>query len=234
MKNETIRITDVSQLANAIIAAGVECMFGVADTETPVEMRKFNLTGRKIPSTARTAKGKLINEKVLNPYLGTMKIARRNFFVNANFVTACQKRYAELNGLDPKDIEYTPGETHYIHCQTTDGKPLALCHHKEEPQRQYLQVFPLRNLGETIYVHPTMGRLTAAQVKDIYDNWMTPEEREEWKPRVIILKMDSIRSLSLRRVKILNDTVSRLTGRLARFKGLRVSTAAPLPVVAAE
>jgi hypothetical protein len=231
MKNETIRITDKSQLANAIIAAGVECMFGVADTETPVEMRKFNLTGRKITSPVS---GKPINEKVLNPYLGTMKIARRNFFVNANFVTACQKRYAELNGLDEKDVEYTPDETHYIHCQTADNKPLALCHLKTDPQRQYLQVFPLRNLGETIYVHPTMGRLNAEQVKDIYDNWVTPEEREEWKPRVIILKMDSIRTLSLRRVKILNDTVSRLTGRMARFKNLKVSTAAPLPVVAVE
>lgn len=231
MKNETIRITDVSQLADAIIAAGVECMFGVADTETPVEMRKFNLTGRKIVSPKT---GKPINEKVLNPYLGTMKIARRNFFVNANFVTACEKRYAELNGLDKNDVEYTPGNTHYVHAQTADGKPLALCYHKEDPRRQYLQVFPLRNLGETIYVHPTMGRLAAEQVNDIYNNWVAPEEREEWKPRVIILKMDSIRSLSLRRVKILNNTVSRLTGRLARFKGLRVSTTAPLPVVAAE
>lgn len=231
MKNETIRITDKSQLADAIIAAGVECMFGVADTETPVEMRKFNLTGRKIISPVS---GKPINEKVLNPYLGTMKIARRNFFVNANFVTACEKRYAELNGLDKKDVEYTPGTTHYIHVQTADGKSLALCHHKDDPQRQYLQVFPLRNLGETIYVHPTMGRLSKEQVEDIYDNWVTEQEREEWKPRVIILKMDSIRSLSLRRVKILNDTVSRLTGRLSKWKGTRVSTAAPLPVVAIE
>jgi hypothetical protein len=231
MKNETIRITDKSQLANAIIAAGTECMFGVADTETPVEMRKFNLTGRKIISPVS---GKPINEKVLNPNLGTIKIARRNFFVNADFATACEKRYAEQNGLDKKDVEYTPGTTHYVHAQTTDGRPLALCHLKTDVNRQYLQVFCLPNIGETIYVHPTMGRLTREQVKDIYDNWVTPEEREEWKPRVIILKLDSIRSLTLRRVKILHDTVSRLTGRLNRFKGLRVSTAASLPVVAAE
>ena len=231
MKNETIRITDQSQLANAIIAVGVECMFGVADTETPVKMREYNVTGRKITSPKT---GKPINEKVRNPYWGTMKISRRNFFINANFVGACEKRYAELHGLNKKDVEYTPGETHYVHVQTTDGKPLALCHLKTDPQRQYLQIFPLRNLGETIYIHPEMGRLTAAQISDIYDNWVTAEEREEWKPRVIILKMDSIRSLSLRRVKILNDTVSRLTGRLARFKGLKVSTAAPLPVVARE
>ena len=230
MKNETIRITDQSQLADAIIAAGTECMFGVANTETPVEMRKFNLTGRRIPSPKT---GKLINEKALNPYLGTMKVARRNFFVNANFVTACEKRYAELNDLPKESVEYTPGTTHYVHAQTTDGKPLALCHHKEDVNRQYLQVFPLRNLGETIYVHPTMGRLTADQISDMYENWVTEQEREEWKPRVIILKLDSIRSLSLRRVNILNDTVSRLTGRLSRFKGLRVSTA-PLPVVAIE
>ena len=218
-------------MANAIIAAGTECMFGVADTETPVDMRKFNPTGRKVISPKS---GKPINEKIENPYLGTMKIARRNFFINANFVTACEKRYAELNGLDKKDVEYTPGKTHYVHAHTLDGQPVALCHHEDDVNRQYLQVFPLRNLGETIYVHPTLGRLTKGQVADIYNNWVTAEEREEWKPRVIILKLDSIRTLSLRRVKILNDTVSRLTGRLARFKGLKASTAAPLPVVAIE
>jgi hypothetical protein len=231
MKNETIRITDKSQLADAIIAAGVECLFGVADTETPVKMPESKPTGRKVAS-AKT--GKPIREMAPNPYLGTMKIARRNFFINANFAKACEKRYAELNGLPKESVEYTPGETHYIHCQTTDGKPLALCHLKTDPTRQYLQVFPLRNLGETVYVSPSLGRLTKEQIKDMYKNWVTEQEQEEWKPRVIILKMDSIRTLSLRRVKILNDTVSRLAGRLARFKGLRVSTAEPLPVVAIE
>jgi hypothetical protein len=231
MKNETIRITDKSQMANAIIAAGTECMFGVADTETPVDMPKSKPTGRSVISPKS---GKPIREMAPNPYLGTMKIARRNFFVNANFATACEKRYAELNGIDKKDVEYTPGTTHYVHAQTNDGKPLALCHLKTDETRQYLQVFPLRNLGETIYVHPTKGRLSKDDVADMYKNWVTEKEREEWKPRVIILKLDSIRTLSLRRVKILNDTVSRLTGRLSRFKGLKVSTAAPLPVVAIE
>src|ERR1035441_8219616 len=137
MKNETILIDDPSQLADAIIAAGTECMFGVANTETPVKMREFNLTGRKVISPKS---GKPINEKVPNPYSGTMKIARRNFFINANFATACEKRYADLNGLDKEDVEYTPGETHYVHAQTADGRPLALCHLKTDVTRQYLQV----------------------------------------------------------------------------------------------
>ena len=231
MKNETIRITEKREMANAIIAAGVECMFGVADTETPVDMPQGKATGRKVISPKT---GKPINEKTPNPYLGTIKIARRNFFVNADFVKACEKRYAELNGLNPNAVEYTPGTTWYNHVMTTDGKPLCLCQHKEDPQRQYLQVFPLRNFGETVYVSPTLGRLSKEQVDDMYKNWVTEKEQEEWKPRVIVLGLDSIRTLSLRRVRILNETVSRLTGRLAKWKGTRVSTAAPLPVVAVE
>jgi len=139
-----------------------------------------------------------------------------------------------LNDLPKESVEYTPGSTWYNHVQTTDGKPLCLCQHKEDPQRQYMQLFPLRNLGETVYVSPTLGRLTKEQVKDMYSNWVTEQEREEWKPRVIVLDLDSIRTLSLHRVKILNDTASRLVGRLSKWKGIRVSTAEPLPVVAVE
>lgn len=218
---ETVKIENKNELVGFLRAIGTECRFVTADTETEVKMNKFQLTGRKVISPKT---GKPINEKRANPYLGTIKVARRNGFVNANFVKAVEKRYAEMFGLDVKDVEYTPGSTHYVHCQTEEGKPLCLCENKNDPSRKYMQFFPLQNIGETIYLHPTLGRLNAAQIKDMYDNWVTEEEREEWKPRVIVLSIDSIRTITFRKIKMLNDTATRLAGRLAKWKGTKVST----------
>lgn len=218
---ETIRIENRQELIGFLRTIGTECRFVTADTETVVDMNKFKLTGRKVVSPKT---GNLINEKTPNPYLGTVKIAKRNGFVNANFVRAVIKRYAEMYNLDPKDVEYEAGETHYVHCQTEDGKPLCLCENKKDPNKKYMQFFPLRNFGETIYLHPTLGKLDKNQIADMFQNWVTEREQEEWKPRVIVLAIDSIRSVTFRQIKILNDTASRLAGRLAKWKGTKVST----------
>lgn len=226
-----IRIEDRQELIGFLRTVGTACCFVTADTETVMIMNKTRLLGGRIRSRKT---GKFILKRELNPYFGTVKVAKRNGFINANFVKACQKRYAELHNLDPKDVEYEPGETHYIHCQTEDGKPLCLCQNKAKPERKYMQFFPIQNLGETIYIHPTLGRLNPIQIKDMYDNWVSEEEREEWKPRVIILGIDSIRTVKISRVKILNDTATRLAGRMAAWRGIRVDTARPAPVVVNE
>jgi hypothetical protein len=176
--------------------------------------------------------------KTGNPYVGTIKIAKRNGLVGVDFVKACEKRYAELHGLNVKDVEYEAGKVWYVHCMTEDGKPLALCESKKPTKRtgkieKYLQYFPLRNLGTTIYVSPTLGQLTKAQVDDMYARFVPEDDREEWKPNVITLGIDSIRSITFRKIKMLNETTSRLMGRLAAWKNTRVDTR-PAPVVAQE
>lgn len=210
-----VKIEDRAELIGFLRGIGTECRFVTLDTETVVRQRK---TG--------------------NPYYGTVKIAKRNGLVGVDFVSACEKRYAELNGLDRKDVEYEPGKVWYIHCQTEDGKPLALCESKKPTKKtgkieKYLQYFPLRNLGKTIYVHPTLGQLNQEQINDMYARFVYQDDREEWKPEVITLAIDSIRSITFRKIKMLNETASRLMGRLAAWKNVRVETR-PAPVVAAE
>ena len=229
MKNQTIKIEDKQELVGFLRAIGCECRFVTVDTETVVDMPQGRKTGRKIPSSKT---GKPIDEKTPNPYFGTVKIAKRNGFVNADFTTAVEKRYAEMHGLKPSDVDYTPGTTWYQHCQTEDGKPLCLCEHQKDPARKYMQFFPLRNLGETVYVHPTLGKLNAGQIEDMYQNWVPEDTKAEFKPRVITLDMDSIRTCTFRQIRILNDTATRLAGRLAQWKKTYVSTQPP--VVEAE
>ena len=206
---ETVRIEDRAELIGFLRGIGTEARFITLDTETPVKMRK---TG--------------------NPYVGTMKIAKRNGLIGVDFVKACERRYAKLHNLDVKDVEYEPGKVWYEHVMTGENKPLALCQHKKDHTKKYLQYFPLRNLGTTVYVSPTLGRLTKEQVDDMYARFVRPEDREEWKPRVITLGIDSIRSVTFRKIKMLNETVSRLIGRLSAWKNVRVDTAPP--VVAME
>lgn len=208
---QTIKIEDRAELVGFLRGIGTEARFITLDTETIVKMRK---TG--------------------NPYLGTVKIAKRNGLVGVDFVRACERRYAKQNNLPAADVEYTPGETWYVHCMTENGKPLPLCQNKKDQTKKYLQFFPLRNIGKTIYVHPTLGRLTDEQVADMYARFVPENEREEWKPVVITLGIDSIRSATFRKIKMLNETTTRLLGRLSRWKGIRVDTARPAPVVAAE
>lgn len=212
---EIIKIEDRAELIGFLRGIGTECRFVTLDTETEVRQRK---TG--------------------NPYHGTIKIAKRNGLVGVDFVKACQRRYAELHNLSVKDVEYQPGDVWYVHCQTEAGEPLALCEGKKPNKKtkrieKYLQYFPLRNLGETIYVHPTLGRLNKEQINDMYARYVPADDREEWKPNVITLGIDSIRSVTFRKIKMLNETTSRLIGRLAAWKKTRVDTR-PAPVVAAE
>lgn len=203
----TITIENKAELVGFLRGIGTACRFVTLDTETVV---------KNMPKTG-------------NPYYGTVKVCRRNGFVNADFVQAVQKRYAEMHGLKPKDVTYTPGSVWYRHCTTTEGKPLCLCEHKTDTQKKYMQIFPLRNLGETIYVHPTLGKLSKEQVEDM-EGRMYADNSPAWKPEVLTLAIDSIRSVTFRQIKLLNDTATRLADALARFKGLRTSTRHPAAV----
>jgi len=220
MKNITVKIEDKAELVGFLRTIGTACRFITVNTETVLVQPQGKPTGRKIPSPKT---GNPINEKVANPYFGTVKIARRNGFVNADFVTAVEKRYAELNEIPVEDVTYTPGKTWYQHCHDENEKPLCLCEHQKDPSRKYLQMFPLRNLGETTY-WLNGEQLTKDQVNDMYDNWVTEDENPEWKPRCIVLAIDSIRAITFRKVNLLNDTFSRIASTMAKYKQTRVST----------
>ncbi len=221
MKNITVKIKDTNEIVGFLRSIGNACRFVTVNTETVLNMPQGKPTGRKIPSPKT---GKPINEKTPNPYYGTVKVARRNGFVNADFVKMVEKRYAEMNEIPVEDVTYTPGSTWYRHCQDEQGQPLCLCEHQKNTEQKYMQMFPLRNLGETVYIHPTLGKLNKEQVSDMYANWVPEDENPEWKPRCIVLEMNSIRMITFRKVNLLNETFSRIASKMAKYKQTRVST----------
>lgn len=216
----TIVIEDKMEMVGFLRTLGLSTAFISLRTETIVEQRKFNLTGRKVMSR-RT--GKPINEKVANPYYGAVKLCRRNGLVNVNFVKAVERRIAEQTGKPLAEVEYKRGQIWYYHATTNDGKPLPLCIHKSDARRFYLQFFPLRNLGQTLYV--LNGKeMSKEQVNDMYANWVTERDENEMKPEVMTLAIDSIRQIKARQITLLNATVSRI---LDRLKGKPLTPAQP-------
>jgi hypothetical protein len=196
MKRTKITITDQAELAGFIRSIGVECRFVTMDTETEVKMNK---------------RGNPFHDEA-NP---VVKRQTRNGLVNVNYVNKVRRNLAELNGTPYSETEYTPGKTWYVHCQTTDGKPLALCEHSKTGEK-YLQYFPMRTLGETTW-HWKGRQLTPAEVKKVYS--FVPDREESFKPRVNVFKMKSIKRLSCRNVDIRHETVSAMVDRhLARLK----------------
>ena len=226
-ENITVKIEDKAEMIGFLRSIGTECRFITVLTETIVDQNKTRPTGNMVPSRAKSQKGKLIREMALNPYWGAVKVARRNGFVNADFVKMVEKRYAAIMGVPVED--YTAGGTWYQHCHSEDDKPLCLCEHQKDSSRKYLQMFPLRNLGETTY-WLNGQRMTKDQVNDMYENWVTEKERAEWKPVTIVLAIDSIRMITFRKVNLLNETFSRIANTMAKWKQTRVSTRQPQTV----
>jgi hypothetical protein len=194
-KNKTaVEISHKMELVGFLRSIGAECRFITLTTETEVKMVKKHRT-----------------TKEPNPFLGTVKVARRNGLVNIDYVAAVE-RNMEKAGIE--NAEYVAGTTWYMHEQTTDGKAIALCRHKTK-EAFYLQYFPMRNL-ETRYV--LNGKdLTPEQVTAMKE-YLSEQSENEFKPRVITLAMDSIRSVTFRKVEMLNNTFSRLVNHLARLK----------------
>lgn len=207
--SNTVTIEDKMEMVGFLRTLGLSTAFVSLRTETIVEQRKFNLTGRKIVSPKT---GKLINEKIPNPYLGAIKLCRRNGLVNVNFVNSVCRKIAEATGQSLDAVKYERGRIWYYHA-LQNGKPLPLCVHKDNPRRFYLQFFPLRNLGRTIYVLNGV-EMTADEIRDMYKNWVTQIEENEFKPIVLTLAIDSIRQIKARQIELLNSTVNRIMDRL--------------------
>ena len=189
MKNSTVKIQDKNELVGFLRTIGTQSRFVSLRTETAVKMRK---TG--------------------NPFVGTVKVARRNGLVNVNFVNSVN-RNMEKAGVENPD--YTPGETWYTHTTTEDGKSLPLCVNKKDPSKYYLQYFPYRNLG-THYV--LNGKVLSADEVTKMKTFIAEDSRSEYKPLVITLAIDSIREIKFRQVTLLNETISRIQNRMASHK----------------
>ena len=199
----TIKITDPHTMVDFIRSVGTGCQFVSMKTETEVKMRK---TG--------------------NPFVGAVKVSRRNGLINVNFVESVKRKLTELNG---EKTDYVAGSTWYRHEMTEDGKPLALCVHSKDNQKFYLQYFPNRTLGRNEYF--LNGRkLTAAEVAQM-KTFITEKETAEHKPRVITLAMASIRELKARNIKLLNNTADKLAKKMSDFSfTVQPATPATAPV----
>lgn len=191
MKNTTIKIRNPFEMVGFLKGLGTASCFVSMRTETEVKMRK---TG--------------------NPYVGAVKVSRRNGLINVNFRNAVARRCAEMGVHQPE-----PGETWYVHDSTVEGQPLALCYSKHPVKRTgkvepYLQYYPHKTLGRNEYF--LNGRqLSEAEVKEM-KTFEYQDNRDERKPTVITLMMDSIRELKVRKVTILNNTISRIVGNIVK------------------
>lgn len=203
-KQTTVKIQDKQEMVGFIRSIGTECCFVSMLTETEVKMRK---TG--------------------NPFVGAVKVSQRNGLLNVNYVESVKRKLAEQTGTPLKDVDYAAGSTWYKHTETEEGKPLPLCVHQKDESRFYLQYFPHRTIGDNKYF--LNGReLTPAEVTEM-KKFIPPDNRVEYKPLVITLAIDSIRSLRARRIKMLNHTVSKIASRLSAFANVPVTTGETKP-----
>lgn len=213
MKRTNVTFTDPKMLAGFVLSIGTQCRWATMDTETEVKMKK---TG--------------------NPFSSSPVIKRqtRNGLFNVNFVNSVRRKLAEINGTPYSETEYESGETWYVHYLDNEGCSTALVHGKK-PNKQtgkvedYVQFFPMRTLGKTTYWWN--GRqLTETEVEQVYT--FVPEREEvEYKPRVNVFKLSSIKRLTCRNVNIRNESVSRVVERhLARLMGKKSLTTTTVSV----
>jgi hypothetical protein len=172
-ENTTFTLTDYNNLPSFLRILGTGCRFVTMETETEVKMNK---TG--------------------NPYLGTVKVCRRNGLVNVNFVDRVIRRMKE-SGIEKPD--YVGGKTHYVHENDTTGNPLPLCQSKKDNSVKYLQFYPHRT-WDTRYV--LNGKeLTKDEVTQM-KSFIPEKDWGEYKQPVIVLKMSSIKRISFRKINV--------------------------------
>lgn len=167
---KTITIQDNNELKTFLRVLGTECQFVSLETETEVKMRK---TG--------------------NPFVGAVKVTKRNGLVNVNHEERVKRRMKEA-GVAP---DYEAGETWYLHETTNDGKVIPLCYSKKNPDAKYLQFFPHRSKGTKFMLN---GRELTAEEVEKMKTFIPEKDWGEFKQPVITLKMDSIRRIKFRKL----------------------------------
>lgn len=155
--------------------AGTQCRFVSMVTETPVKIKKSC------------------------PHKNVIKLSKRNGLINANFVKSVERKMAAKLGMKPSDVKYEAGSTWYEHETTSDGKPSCVCQHKKDTNKKYLQYFPHKSLW-TKYVDGNGNEIPFSELKEHF----YAQKKSEFKPLVITLGMDSIRSLRHRKITVSN------------------------------
>ena len=171
MKEHTTTQVSQSDLPQFLRELGTEVRFISLVTSTEVKMRK---TG--------------------NPYVGTVKVVRRNGIVNIDHSKRPIRRMMEQGIENPV---YVPGSTWYVHETTNDGKIIPLCHSKKDPSVKYLQFFPHRSYDPKYFLNGV--ELTETEVETM-KTFIPEKDWGEFKQPVIVLKMESILSIKFRRL----------------------------------
>lgn len=131
--------------------------------------------------------------KTDNPFVGAIKVARRNGLVNVNHENRVNRRMTEAG----VEANYEAKTTWYLHETTTDGKTTPLCFSKKDVNVKYLQFFPHRNLNTKYLLN---GRELTVQEVATMKTFMPKKDWSDFKQPVITLKMDSIKTIKFRKL----------------------------------
>lgn len=168
-------MTDELEMLGFLKTNGTQCRFVSVVTRTPVtKIRVGNPWGAGS------------SEK------GLYKVSRKVGLINANYNTSVRRRIAEILGVELAEVEYDNGKCWYSHLTTGDGKALPVVQHKDETKRtgHYLQFFPHKSVNA--FVNEAGEPVKDAEVKP----WLYKESaRDEFKPCVIVVKLENIASL---------------------------------------
>ena len=165
MNKTVFQIQSHLEMVGFIKANGTACRFVSMVSETPVK-----------------------NIRAACPYKGVLKISRKRGMINVNYVASVERKIAANLGVEPKEVEYTPGEVWYEHLTTIDGKALPLVINKKKGDGEYyLQYFPTSS--ENVYKIPSGEVVTKEQLEPYFYK----ESKKDFKPTVISIKVANIK-----------------------------------------
>lgn len=176
MDKTIVQMTSELEMLGFLKTNGTQCRFVAVTTKTPVV---------KIKAGNPWGAGKATER-------GLYKVSRKIGLVNANYNTSVRRLIAEKLGVELKEVDYENGKCWYHHLTTGEGKALPVVEHKDEAKRtgHYLQFFPHKSVNA--YVNEAGEPVADSIVKP----WLYAESaRDDFKPAVIVVKLENIASL---------------------------------------
>lgn len=162
-----VKIADHLEMVGFIKANGTACRFVSMVSETAPKLKKGC------------------------PYVGVVKVSKKNGLINRNYVAAVEKAVAEKLGVPAAAVEYEAGETWYEHVKTVDGKALPLVVNKTKNDGKfYLQYFPMKSTNA--YRMPNGEIISEEMLKPWF---YARSEKSEFKPAVIAVAVENVKEL---------------------------------------
>ena len=123
--------------------------------------------------------------------------------VNVNYAAKVEKTIAEKLGITVEPGTYKPGNTWYEHEMTQpangeEPKAMALCHHKTNKNKYYLQYYPTKSKNAYALEDGT------PIANDFVEKFLKEKSHSDFKPTVITIGLENI--LSLRASGIVMNT----------------------------